>query len=263
MQPTITSANNPTIKQLRKLLTSGKSRRMDNTCIAEGVHLTRSYLETEATPQRYICSVSGLENKEIILLAQELDNKDVERVVITDSLFESLSSIHASVGIMLLFTPPRSAAPEPLTRNAVLLDNIQNPGNLGTILRTAAAANVSSAYLSSGCVSPWSPKTLRAGMGAQFGLHVYEDCDLSDAIAKSTIPVFATSLDATDSIYDKDLSQPTAWLFGNEGQGVSEELLALQVEKVTIPQSSAVESLNVAAATAVCLFEQLRQQSTV
>lgn len=262
MPPIITSAQNPLVKQLRKLTTSSKARHEANTYIIEGIHLAHSYLASGATPLRYICSVSGLDNKEIIPLIQELDSKHIERVVITDSLFESLTTIHASVGIMLLFAPNTSATPEQLTSNAVLLEDIQDPGNLGSILRSAAAANIGSIYLTPSCTSPWSPKALRGGMGAQFSLHIYENCDLAEVIAKSTVLVLATSLGAADSIYEKDLSQPGAWLFGNEGQGVSEALLALDIEKVTIPQSSAVESLNVAAATAVCLFEQLRQQST-
>ena len=144
----------------------------------------------------------------------------------------------------------------------MLLEAVQDPGNLGTILRTTAASGVTDVFLSPECASPWSPKALRAGMGAQFGLTIYEQVNLSEYITNSNVPVYATTLsDDNVSLYDLDLKPASAWLIGNEGQGVSPELATAATKRVRIPQADTpVESLNVAAATAVCLYEQLRQR---
>ena len=118
-------------------------------------------------------------------------------------------------------------APGALTQSAVLLDQLQDPGNLGSILRSAAAAGIRQIYCSPGTVFAWSPKVLRAGMGAHFLLEIFENQDLA-ALARATrIPVLATSSHARQTLYETDLKRPVAWLFGHEGQGVRPELLAL------------------------------------
>jgi TrmH family RNA methyltransferase len=117
-------------------------------------------------------------------------------------------------------------------------------------------------YCSPGTASIWSPKVLRAAMGAHFVLEIFENVDLADLIRKAEVPVLATSGYASERIYDVDLSGPVAWLLGHEGQGVSDTLLNLATHRVVIPHAGAVESLNVAACAAVCFFEQLRQQAT-
>ncbi len=262
MDPVITSAHNQTIKQLRKLSTSSKARRDTSTYIAEGAHLVASYLSTGQTPISYVCAESALENPEIQQLIDKL--QEVDRTITADSLFESLTSIHANTGILLLFTPKHPKTTDiPANSTSILLEDVQDPGNLGTILRTATAAGVSDVFLSSGCTSPWSQKALRAGMGAQFGVTIHEDTDLSSLIAASPVPVFATVLSSkSTSLYTLDLARPLAWLFGSEGQGLSETLSRQVATHILIPQNNTpVESLNVAAAAAVCLYEQYRQLS--
>jgi TrmH family RNA methyltransferase len=140
-----------------------------------------------------------------------------------------------------------------------LIDQLQDPGNVGSILRSAAAAGIKKIFCSPSTVAAWSPKVLRAGMGAHFIVDIYEHRDLPALIQAASIPVIATSSHATQTIYGYDLSKKFAWLFGHEGQGVSDELLALASVQLAIPQDPAIESLNVAASAAVCLFEQLRQ----
>ncbi|MFM7522726.1 MAG: TrmH family RNA methyltransferase, partial [Betaproteobacteria bacterium] len=147
-----------------------------------------------------------------------------------------------------------------LDRAALLLDSVQDPGNLGTIMRTAAAAGIQQIFCSPGTASVWSPKVLRAGMGAHFVLEIHEDVNLAQLIKNAAVPVYAAQPDAANSIYSADLRSPSAWLFGHEGQGVSDELLALATQRLSIPQSTQVESLNVAASVAICLFEQRRQK---
>jgi TrmH family RNA methyltransferase len=142
-----------------------------------------------------------------------------------------------------------------------LLDNLQDPGNLGSILRSAAAAGIEYVFCSKGTAFAWSPKVLRAGMGAHFGLKILENVDLADLIGAAKIPVLATSSHVPERVYDMDLSQPVAWLFGHEGQGVSHDLLELATYRVSIPHLGTMESLNVAACAAICLFEQVRQKT--
>jgi len=264
MEEIITSASNATVKRLRKLISSSKARSDENMYVAEGIHLATSFLASGGIPELYACATSALSNPEIIELSKKLDAKTVRRVVITDSLFESIASIHSSVGILLLFSPSDrdNQLEAPLSDDAVLLENIQDPGNLGTILRTAAAVGINTVALSPRSASPWSPKALRAGMGAQFSLIIHENADILEIADKANVPVLATTLaPGSQSLYDIDLSQPVAWVMGNEGQGVSEVLARQADSRIFIPQTDGpVESLNVAAATAVCLYEQYRQR---
>ncbi|MBI3230355.1 MAG: RNA methyltransferase, partial [Burkholderiales bacterium] len=125
---------------------------------------------------------------------------------------------------------------------------------------SAAAAGIRQIYCSGGCVQCWTPKVLRAGMGAHFLLNIYEGVDLQELITQAHIPVLATSSHAAAVVYDMPLAQPHAWVFGNEGQGVAPHLLDLVSNTVALPHIGAMESLNVAACAAICLFEQLRQR---
>ena len=142
----------------------------------------------------------------------------------------------------------------------MLLDGVQDPGNLGSILRSAAAAGVGQVICGRGTAAAWAPKVLRAAMGAHFVLDIVEHADLRTVIAGAHLPVYATSSHASTSIYATDLAGPCAWLFGHEGAGVSAELAPLVSRELTIPQQAGIESMNVAAAAAVCLFEQRRQR---
>ena len=261
MDTIITSAQNPNVKHIRKLLSSSKARREAALYVAEGIHLVQSYLTAGKSPLRYICAESALKNPEIIALRQKLQNS--EHLLVSDDIFESLMSVHAPVGIAILFTSDSVHADTlPSTHTSILLEDIQDPGNVGTILRTAAATGVRDAFLSSGCASPWSQKALRAGMGAQFSMAIHEDSPLQTLVTSSPVPTLVTTLSSQSQLlYTTDLTDPTAWIFGNEGQGVSRELTQKARTHVSIPQeATAVESLNVAAAAAVCLYEQYRQQ---
>jgi TrmH family RNA methyltransferase len=145
-----------------------------------------------------------------------------------------------------------------------VLDNLQDPGNLGSLLRSAAAAGIKHVFCSAGTVSAWSPKVMRAGMGAHFLLHIYENVALLPLLSTQltttrAMPVLATSSYAAQTVYQVDLNQPVIWMFGHEGQGLSDELMNCATEQVTIPHQGKIESLNVAACAAICFFEQVRQ----
>ena len=132
-------------------------------------------------------------------------------------------------------------------------------GNLGSILRSAAAANVRDVYLSKHCTDAWSPKTLRAAMGAHFFLRIHENSDLIQITGKFPGSVIATSIQATKNLFETSLSGPTAFAFGNEGSGLSREMIEAAHDNMAIIMPGKTESLNVAAAAAICFFEKVRQ----
>lgn len=262
MSDVLTSAKNPKLKRVKKLLTNSSFRHKESSAVGEGVHIVRSYLDSGYLPETVVYAESALQNQEIATIFSQLDAVGVDELVVKDSLFESISEVDASVGVLIVFELPTIPALETLTAEAVILESVQDPGNLGTILRTAAAAGVGQVFLSHGSASAWSPKALRAGMGAQFSLDIHESVEVVSLAKNSKVPVLATDLSGAKSLYDTDLDRDVAWAFGNEGQGITDGLRDACTQTVLIPQAaSAVESLNVAASVAVCLFEQRRQRS--
>jgi TrmH family RNA methyltransferase len=261
MTECITSRDNPRIKLFAALAASARDRREYGQTLLDGVHLLDCALAA-GVPLLEICvSESGYENAEIAALFARLP-AGVKSVCVPDKLFSRLSTVDAPTGIVARIVPP-VFAPEQTAAAAtvVVLDAIQDPGNLGTILRTAAAAGIVSVWLTPGCAQAWSPKTLRAGMGAHFRIHISEQVDALAQLERYAGKVLATGVGAkARSLFEADLRGPLAWLFGAEGQGLSPALLARADEMLNIPMAAGVESLNVGAAAAVCLFEGLRQR---
>jgi TrmH family RNA methyltransferase len=177
-----------------------------------------------------------------------------------DALFGAISQVEHGVNLVFVVDTPCREVPKVLSESAVLLDGVQDPGNVGSILRSAGAAGIKQVWCSPGTAFCWSPKVLRAAMGAHFVLEIFENADLPALVRDARVPVLATSGYAADCLYDLDLAGPVAWVLGHEGQGVSSELLELASRRVAVPHAGQVESLNVAACAAVCFFEQLRQQ---
>jgi TrmH family RNA methyltransferase len=141
----------------------------------------------------------------------------------------------------------------------VLLEDVQDPGNLGSILRSTAAAGIRQVYLSAQCADLWSPRVLRAGMGAHFHLDCFAGVDLGGFAATFPGRLIATHLAARQSVFEVDLTGQIGLIFGNEGAGLSRALLDKVASVVAIPMPGQTESLNIAAAAAVCLFERVRQ----
>ena len=276
----IQSRDNAQYKQLRQWASSAQARRKSGMTLLDGVHLCEAWLQHRGVPDLCVVAESALSHPEVAaLVAQGESNANsnaksnsntnsyagaAECVLLPDALFTPLGQVEHGVGILFAVKVPDAAssghASPSLQSAALLLDSVQDPGNLGTILRTAAAAGIQQIFCGPGTAAVWSPKVLRAGMGAHFVLEITEDVDLVQLIQQASVPVYATQPDAPKTIYTADLRAPSAWLFGHEGQGVSEQLLSLATERLAIPQSSQVESLNVAASVAICLFEQRRQQ---
>jgi TrmH family RNA methyltransferase len=256
----ISSRDNPLYKELKQLAGSGVARRKAGRTLLDGVHLAQSYLQTIGQPQLCVVSESGRTHPEVADVLAQCVAVRTPCVVMPDALYAGLGLVEHGVGLVLAVQTPRPVLPAVLNQSAVLLDNLQDPGNLGSIMRSAAAAGIRQILCSTGTVSAWSPKVLRAGMGAHFLLEIFEGVDLPVYARTATVPLLATSSYAQTSLFNADLQPPVAWLFGHEGQGVAQELLDCATQQIVIPHLGAMESLNVAAAAAVCFFEQVRQR---
>jgi TrmH family RNA methyltransferase len=257
---TITSRDNPFYKELKQLATSSQARRKAGRSLLDGVHLCQAYLDLRGTPVHCVVSEGALANPEVADIVHRCEAAHVHVTAVPDALFGAISQVEHGVNLAFLVETARPAQPQALDVSAVLLDGVQDPGNVGSILRSAAAAGIKQVYCSPGTAFCWSPKVLRAAMGAHFVLDIFENVDLAGLVRASKIAVLATSGYAEQKLYDVDLRQPVAWLLGHEGQGVADDLLALATHRVVIPHAGQVESLNVAACAAVCFFEQLRQR---
>lgn len=250
----ISSADNPQYKLLKKIVGAGRARRKLGQTLLDGVHLLSALADSGGAPRLLVLRTGTEAAPEIAHCIARF--ADTPRIVLSAALFDKLSPVEHPTGILALLDIPQATSQA--SACSLLLENIQDPGNLGSILRSAAAAGVGAAYLSQCCAEAWSPKALRAGMGAHFVLAIHEQQALAE-VAANCKTVIATTLSATQSLYATDLTGPVAFLFGNEGAGLPSDLLAHATCQVTIPMPGKVESLNVAAAAAICLFERVRQ----
>ena len=250
----IISRDNSLFKQLKKLADSSRERRKLGETLLDGAHLVETYLEVFGEP-RLLIIAEGESTAEVSHLIQQL--ADVPTVMFPTLMFQELAPVASPTGILALVKTPTIPLPESLNF-VLMLEDIQDPGNLGSMLRTAAAAGVDAVYLSEGCTEAWSPKALRGGQGAQFTLPIVESADLVGLASNFEGQVLATTLRG-DSIYKLDLTSPTAIAIGNEGNGLSGAMQKAASHHVTIPIAEGVESLNAAAAASICLFERVRQ----
>jgi TrmH family RNA methyltransferase len=257
---TISSRENPFYKELKHLATSSQARRKAGQSLLDGVHLCQSYLDLHGAPVHCLVSEGALANPEAADVVRRCEAAKAHVTALPDALFGAISQVEHGVNLAFLVETPRPAAPKALVESAVLLDGVQDPGNVGSILRSAAAAGIKQVYCSAGTAFCWSPKVLRAAMGAHFVLDIFENVDLAELVRDAKVAVLATSGYASERLYDLDLRRPVAWVLGHEGQGVADDLLSLATHRVAIPHAGQVESLNVAACAAVCFFEQLRQR---
>lgn len=256
----ISSADNPTVKLLHGLATSSRERRKLGQTLLDGVHLVDTWLSRVGQPRLMVASESGLERNEIAALLRRA-GEGPGVVVLSDALFARVSPVDTPAGILALIDIPPAPAARIGSGSCMVLDAIQDAGNLGSLLRTAAAAGVRDVLLGAGCAQAWSPRVLRAGMGAHLALTIHEHAAIDTLLAGFRGEIVATRLDAEHSLFEADLRGPVAWLFGNEGAGLSPQLAALATRRLRIPMPGAADSLNVAAAAAVCLFEQVRQNA--
>ena len=253
-EPTfITSRANPLLVRLRRLAQDGAAYRRVGQVWLEGDHLCQALRARGSAAALAVASEAAW----AVPALRELAGWADKVIVVPDALFSGFSALDSPAGIgyvMDVPAPPAIAA----DRSTVVLDRLQDPGNVGSILRSAAAFGMHQVLALAGTAALWSPKVLRAGMGAHFALALHEGLDES-ALQALAVPLLATSSHAGHSLPTAALPWPCAWVMGHEGQGVSETLLARCALQVCIPQPGGEESLNVAAAAAVCLYESQRR----
>lgn len=254
----IESKDNALFKRVQRL--AQDKREVDGTdqfIWLEGVHLCQMWLEHRGLPELAVFELDR-HSDELLELARFLPGRTC--VTFSASLMNAVSQVGQGQGVGFVVRVPRSTQWTAPRARALLLDQVQDPGNVGTVLRTAVAVGLEAVYLTPGCASVWSQKVLRSAQGAHFSIQLHEQVDGVQLLSKAGLPVLVTSLEpGSTDLYDTALPNAGIWVFGNEGQGVSPALTALASQRLYIPQAPGVESLNVAIATALCLYEQRRQ----
>ena len=248
----ITSRDNPLIKELHKLANDSVAYRKQGRVWLEGDHLCRAALKRGLQPDFSVFSQSFWKNPESRPIALvEYARAATKIVVLSDKLFQHISGLASPAGMAFVMDLPQGVHVQPQS-STVILDRVQDAGNVGSILRSAAAFGFQQVIALKGTAALWSPKVLRAGMGAHFGLHLVEGLDVAD-LAQLTVPIIVTSSHVGELLQNQPLPAPCAWALGHEGQGVCDALLARAALSVRIGQPGGEESLNVAAAAAICL----------
>jgi len=247
------SRDNPLLVRLRKLARHpGEYRKLERVLL-EGEHLCEAWAARGAAPalQALVAESAWREGRHLAL-AEAAD----ATVVVADAAMAAASALETPPQVAYVVALPAAPAIRP-DAASVVLDRVQDAGNVGSILRSAAAFGFAQVIALEGTASLWSPKVLRAGMGAHFALALVENLK-DDALAELAVPLVGTSSHAGESLADAVLPEPCAWLFGNEGAGASAAVQARCARVVRIPQPGGEESLNAAAAAAICLYASRR-----
>ena len=257
---TITSVQNPTLKLARKLIRSGKERQRSDKILLDGAHLLNGYAaHFSLSDCAIIFDESAVGRSTEIRDLLDVIPGDARILMVPEETFRSLSPVDTPTGVVAICRRPEIAEAKDQLCVQLLLDGIQNPGNLGSILRTAAATGVTRVLLSPTCTDAWSPKCLRGGMGAQFILPVSAVADPTAVLDQFKGKRIATSSHRGQKLMEADLSGPLLLMFGGEGAGLAENLVSKADLTVRIPLTNDIESLNVGAAVAMICYERMRQ----
>jgi len=251
----ISSRDNPLLARVRKLAGDAAAYRKAGEIWIEGEHLCSAFIEHGGSPLHAIVGESGWNTGSLRSLA----GRASQVALLPDGLMAGLSTLEspAPIGFIVPWAGPGELVAD---RPSIVLDRLQDAGNVGNVLRSAAAFGVTQVVAIKGTAALWSPKVLRAGMGAHFGLHLVEGVT-DDALVALAMPMLAASSHARRALHEATLPWPCAWVLGHEGQGVSDALMRRCAEVLRIAQPGGEESLNVAAAAAICLYESVRQRS--
>ena len=254
----ITSATNPAFKAWLRLAEQPREARLQGRALAEGPHLAQAALGASVSIEAVLLR-HGTVSAEAARLAETAMTAGAAGYELAAALYDRISPVEHGAGLMLVTQVPQHGLPARGDCDMLYLDGIQDPGNVGTLLRTAAAG-IRDVFAGPATAALWAPKTLRAGQGAQFRLRLHEQMaagalpgllagEWIGADARGGEPLWSMPLPAG----------PVGWIFGGEGAGLSAAARAVCGRRVSIPLEATIESLNVAAAAAVCLFERRRR----
>jgi TrmH family RNA methyltransferase len=245
---TIRSRDNPRVKRWAKLASDASFRRAEKKLVVEGTHLVAEALNAGLEPLALIASESGLERAEVRELLGKRD-----AVVLADRLFNAVADAANPPGIAAEMAFPDIRMDE--ARSAVFLEGVQDPSNVGAIVRSAAAFGVGAMVLDRACADVWSPKALRAGQGGHFRVALRQVENLGTALDRFAGTLVSTAVTGGVPLREARLDARLGWIFGAEGKGVSAAVAGRAGLRVTIPMARGSESLNVAAAAAICFYE--------
>jgi TrmH family RNA methyltransferase len=246
----LTSRDNPKVKRWAKLAQDPRYRKSEKRALIEGPHLLAAALQQGCKPLAVLATEEGAADAEISrLIAQS----GIRPALLAKGIFRAVVDAETPAGVAA-----EIAIPQPQKKAAsrvVFLEGVQDPGNVGAILRSAAAFGVERVVLDPGCADAWSPRALRAGMGGHFGLQVTPTDDLGAEIEAFDGTVACTVPRGGIALAEVPLNRSAGWIFGGEGRGLSDEIVRRADLRVTIRMAAGTESLNVAAAAAICLYE--------
>ena len=247
----ITSKDNEIIKNIKKL--KEKKYRLDSY-IVEGIKMVKEAIS---------------ENQEIALIAIredfkiDFDTKNIKTVTISNKIFNDISDVKTPQGILAVIKKNQNNQIETNSDYILALDSLQDPGNMGTIIRTADSANINQIIINKTTVDPYSPKVIRSTMGAIYRTNIIEVEDLKTTLREMKskgFQIITTDLKATQSIYDINYNNKTVVVIGNEANGASQEILQTADKKVIIPMLGKTESLNASIAASIMIYEYVRQK---
>lgn len=259
----IRSFKNPQIQYIRELLEKKSTRDADGCFIVEGVRLVEEVLQAGIRPLTVVFS-ANLSSRGFKILTS-IDQRQSKLLEVTPEVMNALSETETSQGILAVVPQPKGGLPE-MVDLVLIPDQVRDPGNLGTILRTAAAAGVRVVFIPPGTVDPFSPKVVRAAMGAHFHLTIQqhpwaEIIQICREQFSSPLTLLLAESGTATSIWETDLAKPLALVLGGEAEGASEEARSSIAQVIQIPMPGKTESLNVSVAGGIILFEVLRQRS--
>lgn len=257
----ITSSQNSKIKLVRALLGRAKERREAGAFVVEGVRLVE-----EAVNSNWVIKLAlyddSLSERGLSLL-EKFENKKIEIEKVESRLLQSVSETETPQGIIAILELNQLPIPNYLDF-LLIPDQIRDPGNLGTLLRSAAAAGVQAVLLPPETVDVFAPKVVRSGMGAHFRLPIHSITweEIEQLSKSANLQIFLADMDGS-SCWETDLRQPLALIVGGEAEGASAEARKAATQKISVPMSTGIESLNAAVAGSVLMFEVVRQRSVI
>lgn len=261
----ITSSSNKLIKEI-KMLQKRKERWSKKSFFIEGTRAVEQCIKSNAKIKHIVYSrdILGSEIDKVLYL---IDEENYETYEISNKLFKEISDTDNPQGIMAIVSFDEFSLGDILKENnfIIVLDRVQDPGNLGTIIRTADAFGANGIIVTNGCVDVYNPKTIRSTMGSIFQIpivHMGEMREVLEVLKQENTSIISSSLNTDKYSYDIDFKTSCAIVIGNEAQGISKEVLNLSDQLVKIPMVGEAESLNAAIASGVLMYEVLRQRST-
>jgi TrmH family RNA methyltransferase len=257
--PMITSTDNQTVKEARALQ-EPKGRREQGRFLVEGVRLIEEAIRAGTHPALVFFLIQARENPRVATLLESAAARGASIVEVAPKVLSTLTDTVTSQGLIAVVPIPRVSPPPHPSFNLVL-DQVRDPGNVGTILRGAEAAGADQVILTPGSVDPWSPKVVRSAMGAHFRLPVHA-ARTWEAVGEALkgAPVWLTDVRGATAYDEVDWTGPFALVVGGEAAGLTPEAWRQPAGRVAIPMAHAVESLNAAMAATICMFEAARQR---